>query len=393
MPEMSSSKYNLKWQDYRDTVSSSFGSLRTDTELCDIRLVSEDEEQVLAHKVVLSTCSKFFKTLLCKLSGPNAVAFLGGVNTRHLHYVLDYIYLGEVNIAHEDVDCFLEQAKKFKLQGFESQKGSENIQGSLLRPKEEVVENVVEDISTTSQVAMGDDIADDDTGGIHPDPESLGTEKENRAINEEEHQSTMTNLGDESPTPATQNTESLHEVDQQEKISLKTENDDEETFDLDEDFEDLLADDDTVVEDVESNNDEDSSIKEKHFKTIPVKGQIQWEEKISNFIQAKLKKSETSKKIKLKYKKFDMSNVRILKDDKLVSQKDLDSLLDNLVVKKDNMFQCTECDHKQPHKSSLKYHAETHIKQLSVICSICSHSCPTRSALRNHINVKHKSSN
>ena len=156
MPEMSSSKYNLKWQDYRDTVSSSFGSLRTDTELCDIRLVSEDEEQVLAHKVVLSTCSKFFKTLLCKLSGPNAVAYLGGVNTRHLHYVLDYIYLGEVNIAHEDVDSFLEQAKKFKLQGFETHKGSENIQREgLIKPKEEALENVVDVDGATEILEAG----------------------------------------------------------------------------------------------------------------------------------------------------------------------------------------------------------------------------------------------
>ena len=370
-------------------MSSSFGSLRTDTDLCDIRLVSEDEEQVLAHKVVLSTCSKFFKTLLCKLSGPNAVAYLGGVNTRLLHYVLDYIYLGEVNIAHEDVDSFLEQAKKFKLQGFETHKGSENIQREgLIKPKEEALENVVEDISTTPQVDMDDDIADDNTR-IHPESQ----DNEMREIIEEEHSNTMTNLENDIPVTVTQNTESPHEVDQQEKISLKTENDDEETFDLDEDFEDLLADDDTVVEEVESNNDEESSIKEKQFKTIPEKGQIQWEEKISNFIQAKLKKSETSKKMKLKNKKFDMSNVQIIKDDKLVSQKDLDCLLDNLVVKKDNMFKCKECEQTEPHKSRLKYHAETHIKKLSVLCSICRHSCPTRTSLRAHFYVKHKSSN
>ena len=140
---MSSSKYNLKWQDYRDAVSSSFGSLRTDTELCDITLVSEDEEPVLAHKVVLSTCSKFFQTLLCKLSGPNAVAYLG-VKTKHLHYVLDYIYLGEVSIEDENVDIFLELAKKFKLQGFERHKGLENTQenSGLIKPKEESLEDV-----------------------------------------------------------------------------------------------------------------------------------------------------------------------------------------------------------------------------------------------------------
>ena len=119
--EMSSSKYNLIWQGYRDTVSSSFGSLRTDAELCDIRLVSEEEEPVLAHKVVLSTCSKFFKALLGKLPGPNAVAYLGGVSTKHLQYVLEYIYLGEANIAHEDVAKFLEHAKKIKLQSFKGE--------------------------------------------------------------------------------------------------------------------------------------------------------------------------------------------------------------------------------------------------------------------------------
>ena len=141
--EMSSSKYNLIWQGYRDTVSSSFGSLRTEAELCDIRLVSEEEEPVLAHKVVLSTCSKFFKALLGKLPGPNAVAYLGGVSTKHLQYVLDYIYLGEVNIAIEDVDEFLAHAKKFKLPAFEGHTESDTTKEDhtlIVRPKDENVE-------------------------------------------------------------------------------------------------------------------------------------------------------------------------------------------------------------------------------------------------------------
>ena len=134
MPRMSSlSKYKLRWQDYSS--SSAFGSLRVDKEHCDIRLVSEDEELILAHKVVLSPCSIFFKALLNKLPpGPNAVAHLGGVSTKHLQYVLEYIYLGEANIAHEesniaheDVDKFLEHANKFKLQGF---KGNKHFEGS-----------------------------------------------------------------------------------------------------------------------------------------------------------------------------------------------------------------------------------------------------------------------
>ena len=120
------SKYNLKWRDFRTTVSSSFGELRSDTELCDVTLVSEEEELVAAHKVVLSTSSNFFKSLLGKLSGPTPVVYLGGIDTKNLNYVLDYIYTGEVQLLHEDVDDFLDHARKFKVQGWEEQQNNEN---------------------------------------------------------------------------------------------------------------------------------------------------------------------------------------------------------------------------------------------------------------------------
>ena len=121
----STPKYNLKWQEFRAAVSSSFGMLRSDTELCDVTLVSEEEDLVTAHKVVLSTSSNFFKSLLGKVSGPTPVVYLGGVDTKNLNYVLDYIYTGEVQLLHEDVDDFLDHARKFKVQGWEEQQNNE----------------------------------------------------------------------------------------------------------------------------------------------------------------------------------------------------------------------------------------------------------------------------
>ena len=115
----SNSKYNLKSEDFSRTVTQSFGLLRREQDLCDVTLVSEDEVHTAAHKVVLSACSKFFKSLLGKLSksNPSPLIYLGGVTSKNLNYVLDYIYVGEVQLLHEDVDDFLDYARKFKIYG------------------------------------------------------------------------------------------------------------------------------------------------------------------------------------------------------------------------------------------------------------------------------------
>ena len=115
----SNSKYNLKSEDFSRTVTQSFGLLRREQDLCDVTLVSEDEVHIDAHKVVLSACSKFFKSLLGKLSksNPSPLIYLGGVTSKNLNYVLDYIYVGEVQLLHEDVDDFLDYARKFKIYG------------------------------------------------------------------------------------------------------------------------------------------------------------------------------------------------------------------------------------------------------------------------------------
>ena len=63
MPSNSNDKYFLQWSGYEKTVSKSFGFLRSDSDLCDVTLISEDFLSIMAHKVVLSASSKFFKKL------------------------------------------------------------------------------------------------------------------------------------------------------------------------------------------------------------------------------------------------------------------------------------------------------------------------------------------
>ena len=110
-------KFSLKWNDFQTNVSKSFGLLRKEKDFFDVTLVSEDEELVSAHKVVLSASSDFFKNILKKSQQNNPLIYLTGISSRNLQFVMDYIYQGEVKIYQNELDDFLCSAQRLKICG------------------------------------------------------------------------------------------------------------------------------------------------------------------------------------------------------------------------------------------------------------------------------------
>ena len=117
---MNSEKFSLKWNDFQQTVSNSFGILRKEQDFFDVTLVSDDEVHLSSHKLVLSACSEFFKSILKKTSNPHPLIYLSGISSRNLQYILDYIYHGEVEIYLEQLDDFLDVGQKLKVAGLNS---------------------------------------------------------------------------------------------------------------------------------------------------------------------------------------------------------------------------------------------------------------------------------
>ena len=58
-----SEKFCLKWNDFHSNVSKSFGLFRHEDYLHDVKLLSDDNKQISAHKLVLSSCSEYFKSI------------------------------------------------------------------------------------------------------------------------------------------------------------------------------------------------------------------------------------------------------------------------------------------------------------------------------------------
>ena len=110
-------KFCLKWNDFQENIKTSFAELRWDKDLVDVTLACEDG-QLDAHKVVLASGSPFFKKLLEKTSKHmQPFLFMRGLKTRQLTTMVDFIYLGEVNIRQEDLDGFLLLAQELELKG------------------------------------------------------------------------------------------------------------------------------------------------------------------------------------------------------------------------------------------------------------------------------------
>ena len=112
-----SEKLNLEYNNFQSIVSSSFRKLRYDDDFYDVTLVSEDQQQVSAHKVVLSTCSEYFKNVLKKNKHSHPLLCLNDVNFNELKNILDYIYLGQLQILEEDLNQFLKIAQRFQIEG------------------------------------------------------------------------------------------------------------------------------------------------------------------------------------------------------------------------------------------------------------------------------------
>ena len=111
--------YCLKWTKFQLNVLKTLSDWRKEEDFFDVTLVSEELKHISAHKLVLSSSSDLFKSILkaTQTSNPHPLIYLSGVSAKHLNLAMNYIYQGEVEILQEDLGEFLNVARKLKIEG------------------------------------------------------------------------------------------------------------------------------------------------------------------------------------------------------------------------------------------------------------------------------------
>ena len=133
---MANEKFCLRWNDFESNISVAFSELREEKDFFDVTLVC-NEDQIQAHKVILSACSPFFRSILKRNPHAHPLIYLKGVKLSNLQSALDFIYRGEANVAKEDLNSFLAVAEDLKIKGLTGNQSSNKQPSSSTAPPSE----------------------------------------------------------------------------------------------------------------------------------------------------------------------------------------------------------------------------------------------------------------
>ena len=91
-------KYNLAWKQFESAASNTLKDLYNDIAFSDVTLVCEDNKQLKTHKVIISSCSPFFKNILKNNPHQHPLIYLKGIKFEQLQSVLKFVYLGQTEV-------------------------------------------------------------------------------------------------------------------------------------------------------------------------------------------------------------------------------------------------------------------------------------------------------
>jgi hypothetical protein len=107
----------IRQSDFESNLSCAIREFREESCFFDVTLMCDDRP-MQAHKVILAANSELFKAMLRTQTGnPNPLIYLRGVRTTDLESLLNFMYLGEVNVAQDDLDSFLAVAVDLQIKG------------------------------------------------------------------------------------------------------------------------------------------------------------------------------------------------------------------------------------------------------------------------------------
>ena len=136
----------LHWHKYSDHLRETLSEMMISSEFADVTLVTDDKQQMKAHRNILSAVSPVFKEIL-QLDGinSNSVIYLRGIQHSEIALIMQYIYLGEARLHKDRVNEFLMVSKNLEIKELSTSienKYEENNEHKNIVTYEEGVEDV-----------------------------------------------------------------------------------------------------------------------------------------------------------------------------------------------------------------------------------------------------------
>merc|ERR1711909_201192 len=98
----------------------SLQALRKTGDFFDVTIACDDD-QIEAHKVIISAASPFFLNILKRNPHSHPLLYLRGTKKKDIEAILEFIYSGETYVAEDEVEQLLYVAKILQVQGLHNE--------------------------------------------------------------------------------------------------------------------------------------------------------------------------------------------------------------------------------------------------------------------------------
>lgn len=109
-------QFSLRWNNFHSNLTAGFHELLESSEMVDVTLAVEGHF-FQAHKVVLSICSPYFKQMFKVNPCKHPIVILKDVAHDNMKDILEFMYMGEVNVLRENLATFLRTAELLQVKG------------------------------------------------------------------------------------------------------------------------------------------------------------------------------------------------------------------------------------------------------------------------------------
>ena len=109
---MNQENFNVTWHNYTDHLRNMLDDMHFDDSFADVTLITDDKNQLKAHRNILSACSSVFKEILeINPNNNHPVIYLRGIQHSEMEPILQFIYLGKARYDGERMNELFEVAK------------------------------------------------------------------------------------------------------------------------------------------------------------------------------------------------------------------------------------------------------------------------------------------
>jgi DNA-directed RNA polymerase subunit RPC12/RpoP len=114
---MAGSWIQLRRPDHAAASPRAFSQLWGGQDFADVTLATADGQHIKVHKVIISSCSQFFRNILVKIPHPHPLIYLKGISYTKLKRVIQLIYLGQCQVGREEVQEIMDICADLDISG------------------------------------------------------------------------------------------------------------------------------------------------------------------------------------------------------------------------------------------------------------------------------------